>query len=64
MYKAGEYGGSISSVVLGIPGTPSAAATVLDGHTYAQKKSPGKALAYSLQASLVSALLGSFVLIF
>lgn len=63
-YQAGEYGGSISSVILGIPGTPSAAATVLDGHTYAQNKSPGRALAYSLQASLIGALLGSLVLIF
>src|SRR5690606_27494127 len=38
--------------------------TVLDGHPYAKEKSPGRALAYSLQASLIGAILGSLVLIF
>lgn len=30
-YQAGEYGGSISAILLGVPGTPQAAATVIDG---------------------------------
>lgn len=63
-YQAAEYGGSISSIVLGIPGTPAAVATILDGHTLAKKNSPGKALAYSLTASSIGGLMGGLVLLF
>lgn len=63
-YQAAEYGGSISSIILGIPGTPAAVATTLDGHTYAKKESPGKALSYSLYASFIGGLFGALVLIF
>ncbi|MEK3937164.1 tripartite tricarboxylate transporter permease [Sporosarcina sp. FSL W7-1349] len=62
-YQACEYGGSISSIVLGIPGTPAAAATILDGNTLARETSPGKALGYSLVASTIGGLFGGFVLI-
>lgn len=64
IYQSAEYGGSISSIVLGIPGTPSNVATVLDGHPLAQKKSPGKALAYSLVTSTLGGLFGGLVLLF
>ncbi|WP_407267799.1 tripartite tricarboxylate transporter permease [Radiobacillus sp. PE A8.2] len=63
-YQASEYGGSISSIILGIPGTPAAAATLLDGNTLAKNESPGKALTYSLTASTVGGLIGGIVLIF
>ncbi|MEK4921320.1 tripartite tricarboxylate transporter permease [Cytobacillus sp. FSL R5-0569] len=63
-YQGSEYGGSISAILLGIPGTAMAAATKLDGQPYAQKKSPGKALAYSLTASTIGGLFGGLVLIF
>jgi putative tricarboxylic transport membrane protein len=64
IYQSAEYGGSISSIVLGIPGTPSNVATVLDGHPLAQKKSPGKALAYSLASSTFGGLFGGLILLF
>lgn len=38
-YQGAEYGGSISSITLGIPGTPSAAATVIDGYAMAKTES-------------------------
>jgi putative tricarboxylic transport membrane protein len=63
-YQAAEYGGSISSIILGIPGTPAAAATVLDGNPLAKQSSPGKALAYSLYASTIGGLFGGLVLLF
>lgn len=63
-YQAAEYGGSISSIMLGIPGTPAAAATLLDGNRLARKSSPGKALAYSLSASTIGGIFGGLVLIF
>ena len=63
-FQAAEYGGSISAIVLGIPGTPTAAATVLDGNALARSSSPGKALAYSLTASTIGGLAGGLVLLF
>mgnify|MGYP002621665224 CR=1 FL=1 len=63
-YQASEYGGSISSIILGIPGTPAAAATVLDGYTLAKNESPGKAITYSLIASTIGGIFGGIVLIF
>jgi putative tricarboxylic transport membrane protein len=64
VYQSAEYGGSISSIILGIPGTPAAAATVLDGNALAKQSSPGKALAYSLYSSSVGGIFGGLVLIF
>lgn len=63
-YQGAEYGGSISSITLGIPGTPAAAATVLDGYAMAKSGEPGKAIGYSLFASTVGGLLGAFALLF
>ncbi|WP_167577622.1 tripartite tricarboxylate transporter permease [Ammoniphilus sp. YIM 78166] len=63
-YQAAEYGGSISSITLGIPGTPAAAATVMDGYPLAKQKSPGKALGYSLAASTIGGVFGALVLVF
>lgn len=62
-FQSAEYGGSISSIVLGIPGTPGAMATVLDGYPLAQNQSPGKALGYSLAASTIGGLVGGLTLI-
>ncbi len=63
-YQAGEYGGSISAILLGVPGTPQAAATVIDGHAMAMNDSPGKALSYSLLSSSIGGIFGGMVLIF
>lgn len=63
-YQAGEYGGSISAILLGVPGTPQAAATVIDGHPMAMNDSPGKALSYSLLSSSIGGIFGGMVLIF
>jgi len=63
-YQGAEYGGSISSIVLGIPGTPAAVVTVLDGNAMAKKDMAGKALGYSLTSSTVGGIIGGLVLIF
>src|SRR5699024_1823558 len=63
-YQSAEYGGSISAVTMGIPGTPSSAATVVDGHPYAKEDGFGKALEYSLTASTIVALAGALALLF
>ncbi|MGH7223814.1 MAG: tripartite tricarboxylate transporter permease, partial [Gemmataceae bacterium] len=50
-YIGGMTGGSISAVLIGIPGTPSAAATVLDGHAMARKGKAGLALGSAVIAA-------------
>ena len=37
IYKGSMFGGSISACSFGVPGTPAAAATVLDGYPLAKK---------------------------
>ncbi|MGR3640300.1 tripartite tricarboxylate transporter permease [Alterinioella nitratireducens] len=63
-YQGSEYGGSISSIILGIPGTPAAVATAIDGNAMARKDLAGKALGYSLAASTLGGIVGGLVLIF
>ena len=63
-YQGAEYGGSISSITLGIPGTPAAAATVIDGYAMSKNGEPGKAIGYSLFASTIGGLLGALALLF
>jgi len=62
-YQAAEYGGSISSIILGVPGTPAAAATLIDGNALAKKGHPGKALGFSLIASTIGGFIGGVVLL-
>ncbi|MGM0904558.1 MAG: tripartite tricarboxylate transporter permease [Bacillota bacterium] len=62
-YQACEYGGSISAIVIGVPGTPAALVTSLDGNALSKQNSPGKALGYSLYASFIGGLFGALVLI-
>ena len=50
-YIGGMTGGSISAILLGIPGTPSAAATVIDGHKMARDGNVGLALGGAVLAS-------------
>lgn len=63
VFAGGMTGGSISSVLLGIPGTPSAAATVLDGYLLAKKGQAGKALGMSIYSSVFGGIFSLLVLI-
>lgn len=63
LYMGAMYGGSIAAILIRTPGTPAAAATVLDGYPMAQKGMAGKALGISLTASLVGGLLSSIALL-
>lgn len=53
VYAAGMTGGAFSAILLNIPGTPSASATILDGYPMAQRGEPGRALGISIAASFV-----------
>ena len=52
IYSGGMSGGAISAILLGIPGTPSAAATVADGHPMYLKGEGGPALGMAVFASV------------
>ncbi|MDR2796129.1 MAG: tripartite tricarboxylate transporter permease [Spirochaetaceae bacterium] len=62
IYVGGIYGGSISAVLIGIPGTGSAAATVLDGHPLAKKGFGREALSVTTIASFIGTLFGMLCL--
>ncbi|MCP8615662.1 tripartite tricarboxylate transporter permease [Salirhabdus salicampi] len=62
VYQSAEYGCSISAVVMGVPGTPAAAATMIDGNALAKKGYPGKALGYSLTGSVIGGIIGVIIL--
>ena len=64
IYKGGTYAGSLSAVLIGIPGTPAAAATALDGAPLMRQGKAGKALKMSLYASIIGELVSDLALIF
>jgi len=54
--------GDITSVLFGVPGEPTTAATIVDGHAMAKKGEAGRALGAVLMSSLVGAIFGAFAL--
>ena len=54
--------GDITSILFGIPGEATTAATVVDGHAMAKKGEAGRALGAALMSSLVGAIFGAFTL--
>lgn len=63
VYKGGIYGGSISAILINTPGTPAAAATILDGYPLAVQGKAGKALKMALYASTIGDTLTDLALI-
>lgn len=63
VYMAGEYGGSITSIAIGTPGTPAAAATLFDGYKLTEQGQPGMALGTSVVASSIGGIIGACVLL-
>ncbi len=51
LYAAGMTGGSFSAILLNMPGTPSASATMLDGYPLTQRGEAGKAMGTAIIAS-------------
>ncbi len=63
IYVGGVYGGSISAILVGVPGTPAATATLLDGFPMAKQGYAGKAIGIATIASFVGGMV-SWVLLF
>lgn len=57
------YGGSITAILINTPGTPSAAATVLDGYKFTERGEAGRALGISTVASFGGGIISGVILI-
>ena len=64
LFCGSMFGGSIASILVSTPGTPSAAATVLDGYPLAKKGEAGKAMGVALIASTLGGIFSTLCLIF
>jgi len=62
IYSAAVYGGSISAIAVGIPGTGAAIATVLDGNNMFKQGRGGEALGFSLTGSIIGGLFSAVCL--
>jgi len=64
IFCGGIYGGSISGILIRTPGTPSAAATLLDGYPLSQKGLGGKAIGMATVASFLGGTTGAIIMTF
>ncbi len=62
IYSGAIYGGSISAIILGIPGTPPSAATLLDGYPMFKAGRGGEALTLALVGSVIGGLFSTVCL--
>lgn len=62
IYIGAMFGGSISAILLGIPGTPAATATRIDGFPMSKKGRAGEAINIAAMASFVGGLVSLLIL--
>ena len=63
IFYGSVYGGSISAILLNIPGTPGSMVTQLDGYPMARKGRAGEALTFALAASTFGGIFGLVALV-
>ena len=63
LYGAAEYGGSITAVLINVPGEAGATPTCFDGYPLTQQGQPGKALGISIVASCYAGIASTIALI-
>lgn len=61
IYVTAIYGGSVTAIMIATPGTPNAAATLLDGYPLARQGKTRQALEMALYASLTAGVLSTIV---
>jgi putative tricarboxylic transport membrane protein len=64
IYIGAIYGGSRSAILVNVPGTPAAAATVFDGYPLARSGRAGEAIGLATTASFLGSLIALFFLSF
>ena len=63
IYTSAVYGGSISAILIHTPGTPSSAATCLDGYPMTQKGEALHAMGISTTASVIGGIISAIALL-
>ncbi|WP_158967159.1 tripartite tricarboxylate transporter permease [Chachezhania sediminis] len=63
VFFSSVYAGSVSAILLNIPGTPGAMITLLDGHAMARKGRAAEAMSYALIASIFGGVVGWILLV-
>ncbi|WZL81173.1 tripartite tricarboxylate transporter permease [Vallitaleaceae bacterium 9-2] len=64
IFSGAIYGGSISAILIRTPGTPAAAATLLDGYPMTLRGEAGRALGMSALASFIGGFTGALIMTF
>lgn len=64
IYQGGNYGGAVAAIAIGVPGTPMAAATLLDGYPMGRLGQANRALEIALVASVFGTTFSAIALIF
>lgn len=64
IYCGAIYGGSITAILMNVPGTPTSAVTAIEGYPMTMKGEGGKALGVATMSSTLGGLLSCMVLIF
>lgn len=62
VYVSSVYGGSVSAILINVPGTPQSAATVLDGYPMAQQGKADVALGWATGASVFGGIFSVIIL--
>ncbi len=62
IYIGAIYGGSLSAILLRIPGTPASAATAIDGYEFSKRGESGRALGIATFSSFVGGIISCIVL--
>lgn len=62
IYMAGAYGGSMSAILLNVPGAPASAATALDGYPLALQGRAGRAIAMATIGSCVGSMFATLAM--
>ncbi|MCG8509951.1 MAG: tripartite tricarboxylate transporter permease [Rhodospirillales bacterium] len=63
VFVGGTFGGAVTAILLRIPGTPIAAATLLDGYPMTQQGRDAEALGIAVAASSIGGIVGGLYLI-
>ncbi|MBU2866028.1 tripartite tricarboxylate transporter permease [Pacificibacter marinus] len=63
VFFSSVYAGSVSAILLNIPGTPGAMITLLDGNAMAREGKAAEAMAYALIASILGGIIGWIFLV-
>lgn len=64
IFMAGIYAGSVTGIIVNIPGAPSGAITTMEGHPLMKRGHGAKALGLDAFASSIGGMLGAIVLMF